>query len=115
MMIVKHTTGSSFPVIKKSDLQGGDIVTYRDGRKRIVDILNNRLVYLNNFSSACMHLNNYNDDLMDIDNCSQWDIVEVFRPTTKETFITKREIKKMTVKEICEKLGYDVEIIKEDK
>lgn len=102
-------------VIKKSDLQGGDIVTYRDGGKRIVDILNNRLVYLNDFSSESMHLNNYNNDLMDIDNCSQWDIVEVFRATTKETFITKREIKKMTVKEICEELGYDIEIVKEDK
>ena len=103
-------------IIKKSDLQGGDIVTYRNGEKRIVDISNNKTVYLNDFENTSMYLDEYDNDLMmKKETYYEWDIVEVFRPTTKETFITKRELKKMTVSEICKELGYDVEIVKEDK
>lgn len=103
-------------IIKKSQLQGGDIVTYRNGKIRIIDIKNKRLVYLNNFSSGAMSFDNYNEDLFDGGKFSEFDIVEVYRPTTKETFKTERkqDVKKMTVAQICAELGYDVEIIKEE-
>ncbi len=105
-------------IIKKSDLKGGDIVTYRNGAVRVIDINRKRIVYLENFNDLSMCFNDYNEDLFNDDNCNtNWDIVEVYRPTTKETFKTerKKEIKKMTVAQICEELGYDIEIIKEDK
>lgn len=104
-------------VIKKSNLQGGDIITYRNGKVRVVDIKNERIVYLDDFDNNSFYFNKFTEDLMyDKKTDDEWDIVEVYRPTTKETFRTERakEVKKMTVNEICKELGYDVEIVKEE-
>ena len=102
--------------IKKTDLKNGDIVTYRNGKKRIVN--EERIVYLSNFNNLSFTKNDFNNDLMQCEKTdSPWDILKVYRPETEETFYTERvkEVKKMTVAEICKELGYDVEIIKENE
>lgn len=105
-------------IIKKSDLQNGDIVTYRDGRKRIVNIKRNGLAIIRNFDDVWLSLDNYEEDLFNYnDKEGDLDVVKVYRPETEETFYTERtkKTKKMTVAEICKELGYDVEIIKENE
>ena len=76
----------------KKDLKNGDIVTYRDGKKRIV--LNNELyadikgIYN---TDSCNRLNNYRDDLLDEFNDNDLDIVKVERV---DSYITVFERKK---------------------
>ncbi len=105
-------------IIKKSDLQNGDIVTYRDGRKRIINIKMNGFAIISNFNDISLSLDNYGEDLF-YNNYykSDLDVIKVYRPETEETFCTERtkKTKKMTVAEICKELGYDVEIIKENE
>lgn len=105
-------------IIKKSDLQNGDIVTYRSGEKRIVNAKRNGLARIRNFDDIWLSLDNYEEDLFDYDDKEgDLDVVKVYRPETEETFYTERtkKTKKMTVAEICKELGYDVEIIKENE
>lgn len=104
-------------IIKKSDLRNGDIVTYRNGSKRIVDKKNEKIVLLRDFDVLCFYFSSFNDDLMRKDESdNEYDIVEVYRPETKETFITERtkKVKEMTLKEVCKELGYEVKIVKEE-
>lgn len=105
-------------IIKKTDLQNGDIVTYRNGDKRIVDERNATLVYLEDFTNKALSLSSFDEDLLDKDTNeeSQWDIVKVYRPSTEETFRTERteKVKEMTLKEVCKELGYEVKIVKEE-
>lgn len=77
-----------------------------------------------------MSSNSYNDDLTCKGNSREYDIMEVYAQNNGNflsgdvlqknaiknmNLIWKREEKrKMTVSEICEELGYDIEIIKED-
>lgn len=104
-------------IIKKSDLRNGDIVTYRNGDKRIVDKKKSGIVYIDDFEMLSFNFSSFNDDLMylkDVDN--EYDIVKVYRPSTEETFRTERtkQIKEMTLKEVCKELGYEVKIVKEE-
>lgn len=107
------------PVIKKLGLRNGDIITYRNDDKRIVDEKNKRLVYLTDFSRGALHFNNYDEDLFENgqNGNSQWDIVKVYRPMTEQTFRTERikKVKEMTLEQVCKELGYEVKIIKEEK
>lgn len=105
------------PIMKKTELRNGDIVTYRNGDKRIVDINRERTVYIEDFSNMSMYLSSYNNDLVrfdDVDNA--YDIVKVYRPLTEETFRTEKAkpVKEMTLKEVCKELGYEVKIVKEE-
>ena len=105
-------------IIKKSDLQNGDIVTYRNGAKRIVNTKKDGLAIIIDFDSIWKTISGYNEDLFDYDDKEgDLDVVKVYRPETEETFYTERtkKTKKMTVAEICKELGYDVEIIKENE
>lgn len=72
----------------KSDLKEGDIVTYRNGRRRIVkeDYL------INDKGEKQLSLQNYDNYLLDKDNDSKFDIVKVERPTYETVFERKEEI-----------------------
>lgn len=104
-------------IIKKSDLQNGDIVTYREKyvfSRRIVQ--NGKILYLNDFKNLSMALSDYDENLMALKN-PDFDIVKVYRPETEETFYTEKtkEAKEMTVAEIERELGYQIKVVKEDK
>lgn len=102
-------------IIKKSDLQDGDITTYRDGKKRFVH--EDGLRSLKHPGSTRMGLNNYDEDLFYEEGSDDLDIVKVYRPETEEIFYTERakKVKEMTVAEIEKELGYSIKVIKEDK
>ena len=73
---------------------------------------------------------NYNDDLTTKSGNKEFDIIEVYAQNDgryidggvlKENALVymdkiweRKEKRKMTVSEICEELGYDIEIVKED-
>lgn len=69
----------------KSDLKDGDIVTYRDGRKKIV--FEDKFYGSNNF----VLLKHYTEDLKDIDGEEENDIVKVERPVKYETVFERKE------------------------
>lgn len=69
----------------KSDLKDGDIVTYRDGRKKIV--FEDKFYGSNNF----VLLKYYTEDLKDIDGEEENDIVKVERPVKYETVFEREE------------------------
>ena len=69
----------------KSDLQNGDIVTYRDGRKKIV--FEDKFYGSNHF----VLLKYYTEDLKDIDGEEENDIVKVERPVKYETVFEREE------------------------
>lgn len=101
----------------KKDLQDGDIVTLRN---------NNRLIYVNEGFHDESHslVDNVLTDITDIDyelcydDDHSNDIIKVTRPTKYVEVFSRKEVeqpKKLTVSDICEILGYDIEIVKEDK
>lgn len=69
----------------KSDLQNGDIVTYRDGRKKIV--FEDKFYGSNHF----VLLKYYTEDLKDIDGEEENDIIKVERPVKYETVFERKE------------------------
>ena len=69
----------------KSDLQNGDIVTYRDGRKKIV--FDDKFYGSNHF----VLLKYYTEDLKDIDGEEENDIIKVERPVKYETVFERKE------------------------
>ena len=70
----------------KSDLKDGDIVTYRDGRKKIV--FEDKFYGSNHF----VLLKYYTEDLKDIDGEEEKDIVKVERPVKYETVFEREEV-----------------------
>lgn len=70
----------------KSDLQNGDIVTYRDGQKRTV--VCNKLINENGDTSN--YLSKYENDLKYKKN-NAFDIVKVERPVKYETVFERKE------------------------
>ncbi len=69
----------------KSDLKDGDIVTFRDGDKRIVQ--NEKVRNGDNW----LPLEIYREDLTDKDNTTVYDIIKVERPTQYETVFERKE------------------------
>ena len=91
----------------KKDLKVGDVLTLRNGS---VGIFDNKKTNID-----CLLADNIEDDLTNNGFCGKkLDIVKVERPIKYET-VFKRTIKEMTLEEVCEKLGYEVKIIKGDK
>lgn len=70
----------------KSDLKDGDIVTYRDGRKKIV--FEDKFYGSNHF----VLLKYYTEDLKDIDGEEENDIVKVERPVKYETVFEREKV-----------------------
>lgn len=104
-------------IIKKKDLRNGDIVTYRNGNKRIVNKVRNRIVYIDDFENLSMDFDSYTNDLyLDDSLDTEYDILQVYRPTTTEVFKTAREEhkKEMTIAQIEKELGYEIRIIKDE-
>lgn len=80
----------------KSDLKDGDIVTYRNGNKRIV--ISGKLIDENGMGTK--YLRSYDDQIKDKNGCRNLDIVKVERPVKYETvFERKEEILDKTEKE----------------
>lgn len=115
----KHVAYLERIIKDKNDLEQGDVVTLRNGDK---------LVYLGDESFADLgdENDNYvsdfedlNDDLSYTDRWNDkpdydYDIVKVERPATYYTaFEREDKAREMTIKEISEKLGYEVKVVKE--
>lgn len=110
--------------MKKSDLKSGYLVEYRNGLRRLViESSDNGFVLIGGKNEICNEGMNYEEDLRST-TASTLDIVKVFGiPKSMNCFsvmepsernvIWKRNPKKMTMKEICDALGYEVEIVKE--
>lgn len=102
----------------KKDLKDGDIVTLRNGDKLIYCEDDKHFADLRSTNSNYLsYRHELNDDLTYNDSDENSDIVKVERPVEYDVVYTRgtKEIKKMTVAEICKELGYDVEIVKEEK
>lgn len=110
----------------KKDLRTGDIIEHRNGDKYMVmlgvgpdeaDVLVRK--------SGYNKLSKWRDDLTEKVYDSDWDIMKVWRPKHAcrvhwpETFnerayelmFERKEVQKLTVAEIAERLGYEVEVI----
>ena len=105
----------------KYDLKDGDVVTLRNGARLmfsdesfsdIGNVINNGLYCLDDLT----------DDLRLNVNSAVWtnekkdnDIMIVERPDSYTTiWHRKEEVKEMTLAQVCEELGYNVKIIKEE-
>ena len=98
---------------KKSDLLDGDIVTQRNGNKKIYCINRDGFVGIND--NSYLHYRNYTENLLDKDGDEIYDIMKVERPAKYETvFIRDTKVKEMTIAEIEKELGYPIKVIKED-
>lgn len=69
----------------KSDLKDGDIVTYRNGLKKIVS---GDKLYGNDLFTSLRY---YPEDLKDVDGEEEYDIVKVERPVKYETVFERKE------------------------
>lgn len=119
--------------MKKSDLHTGMIVKLRNGKFKTVlfnvcidNICNNIDLFVG--ENGFLRLENYNENLT-CSNADKYDVMEVFKQKEDIAFGVKepkagnlgktlwkrKEARKMTVSEICEKLGYNIEIIKEER
>lgn len=74
----------------KADLKDGDIVIYRNGRKRIVNKTANKIVYMENFSNLSFNLCDFREDLTNTNGC-EYDIVKIYSAEYKTVF-SKEEI-----------------------
>lgn len=96
---------------KKSDLLDGDIVTQRNGNKKIYCIDRDGFVGIND--KSYLYHGNYTENLLDKDGDEIYDIMKVERPAKYETvFIRDTEVKEMTIAEIEKELGYPIKVIK---
>ncbi len=77
----------------KDDLKDGDIVTYRNENRRLVNATKQEIVYIENTSWLSFNFHNFRDDLTNKDG-KEYDIVKVERPIIQyETlFERKKEI-----------------------
>lgn len=98
--------------MEKKDLKKLDVIVLRNGDELVFLGDNFEDLSIDNDNYIC-DLDDLNDDLTSTD-ARQSDVVKVIRSVVSST-IWEREDKpvKMTVSEVCKKLGYDVEIVKE--
>ena len=82
---IEEISDRDYKCSSKSDLQNGDIVTYRDGRKKIV--FEDKFYGSNHF----VLLKYYTEDLKDIDGEEENDIIKVERPVKYETVFERKE------------------------
>lgn len=115
----------------KSLLKSGDLVIFGSGEKAKVFLdyetdyySKGILAYIDKCS--CMVLKSYNEDLFTSTKLERYAINKIYRPKHICSVMSKnlndydliwerKEVKEMTMKEICEALGYEVKIKKEDK
>lgn len=99
---------------KKSDLLDGDIVTQRNGNKKIYRI--GRDGFVGSDDNSYLHYSNYTENLLDKDGDNIYDIMKVERAIEhKIVFVRDTEAKEMTIAEIEKELGYPIKVVKEEK
>lgn len=98
---------------KKSDLRDGDVVTYRDGRRRIVT--DNAMCLRGINDVGHLPTSDFTEDLRKENGNTECDIIRVERPTQYEEVFKREDKRKMTIKEIEKELGCSIEIIKESE
>ena len=101
----------------KKDLRDGDMVTLRNGDRLIYVNGNFNDVSYSRVDNILVSGRDITDDLCH-PNKHDNDIIKVIRPTKYVEVFSRKEVeqpKKLTVSDICEILGYDIEIVKEDK
>ncbi len=74
----------------KADLKDGDIVTYRNENRRLVNATKQEIVYIENTSWLSFNFHNFRDDLTNKDG-KEYDIVKVERPVKYETLFERKE------------------------
>lgn len=90
------------PAFTKQDLKVGDRITLRNGSSRILD----------GYMIGTLTYDEINEDLTNSGYLgSRLDIVKVERPKKYKTIYEREKARKMTVKEISEALGYEVEVV----
>ena len=92
------------PAFTKQDLKVGDRITLRNGVSGIWD---GHMI-----GAGALTYDEINEDLTnngDLGSCL--DIVKVEKPKKYETIYEREKARKMTVKEISEALGYEVEVV----
>lgn len=116
----------------KSLLKSGDIVVFGSGEKAKVfldyepSLYHGKGILAYIKKRSYMVLSDYNDDLFTSSENEYYTINKIYRPKHDGCVMSnnlndydliweRKEVKEMTMKEICEALGYDVKIKKEDK
>lgn len=90
------------PAFTKKDLKVGDRITLRNGSSGI----------WSGYMIGALTYDEINEDLTNSGNLgSSLDIVKVEKPKKYETIYEREKARKMTVKEISEALGYEVEVV----
>lgn len=90
------------PAFTTQDLKVGDRITLRNGSSGIWD----------GYMIGALTYDEINEDLTNSGNLgSSLDIVKVEKPKKYETIYEREKARKMTVKEISEALGYEVEVV----
>lgn len=74
----------------KDDLKDGDIVTYRNENRRLVNATKQEIVYIENTSWLSFNFHNFRDDLTNKDG-KEYDIVKVEKPIKYETLFERKE------------------------
>lgn len=96
----------------KKELKNLDVITLRNGEKLV--FVNEEFADLNDdYTNNVTDLDDFKDDLTSVFNIA-YDVIKVDRAMISGTIFEREEPVKMTVSEICEKLGYNVEIVKEN-
>ena len=76
----------------KVDLKDGDIVTYRNGIKRLVNATNKKIVFIQNPNILSFDFYDFRDDLTNKDKDGKaYDIVKVERAAKYETVFERKE------------------------
>lgn len=76
----------------KADLKDGDIVTYRNGIKRLVNATNKKIVFIQNPNILSFDFYDFRDDLTNKDKDGKaYDIVKVERAAKYETVFERKE------------------------
>lgn len=98
--------------LELNDLQFADILTLRNGQRYV--IANDHMFgYYDDDDFDCDYLKyKFNNNLTSASIDTSFDIIKVER--YGQVIYEREAAKKMTVSEICKKLGYDVEIVKEN-
>lgn len=115
--VVENSSEQFAYYFSKDDLQNGDIVYLRNGNVKIYrsddDVFSD---YENCFEYDTLDdLSDLNDDLTSSYD-EEHDIIRVTRPKEYDELFKREEVKpkEMTLKEVCDILGYEIKIKKED-
>jgi len=106
--------------MKKSDLKTGMIVEYRGGQKGIVlkDSVHGDIISSLSEQTGYLWFSHLHEDLTAVSQIWSADIVKIYESQERcavrvERLLWERqEIREVTMKEVCEKFGEEVKIIK---